>query len=111
MIMGHDEPWDAEGRYYFYALLAAGFVSSLFLARAFWVAPIGVFVGQLLFCIYLAEPDGVALWPLGMIVAILYCSVALVGGLAGAVFTWIVSIVLGIVRLFKTWKRPKKAAI
>ena len=49
MFTGHEEPWDAEFRYYVGVLFLGGFVAAIFLPKAFWVAPIGVYVGQLLY--------------------------------------------------------------
>ena len=61
VITGHTEPWDVEGRYYLGALAVAGFVASLALPKAFWVAPIGVVVGQLLYGLYFLEPEALAI--------------------------------------------------
>jgi hypothetical protein len=65
-ITGQDEPWDADGRYYVWALFAAGFVATVFLPKAFWVAPIGVCMGQLLYGWYLIAPECDALRLLGI---------------------------------------------
>lgn len=95
---GHDEPWDADGRYYVGTLFAAGFAATLFLPKAFWVAPIGVYVGQLLFGLYLYEPEGTSLWPLGMVLAVFYGLAALAGAMACAILIWLVHLLANMYR-------------
>ena len=85
ILSGQVEPWDAEGKYYLQALFVAGFLAAAFSPRAFWVAPIGIYIGQLLYCLYLYEPEGTTYWPLSMVLAVFYCVAALVGALAGAI--------------------------
>ena len=94
MFTGQEEPWDAEGRYYVGALFVAGFVATVFLPKAFWVAPIGVYVGQLLFGLYLYEPEGATLWPLGIVLAVFYCVAALAGALACAILMWLIRVLV-----------------
>jgi len=94
MFTGHDEPWDADGRYYVGTLFVAGFVAAVFLPKALWVAPIGVYVGQLLFGLYVYEPEGGTLWPLGMLLAVFYCAAALAGALACAMLMWLVHLLV-----------------
>jgi len=106
MFTEFPEPWDAGFKYYGGALFAAGFVAAVFLPKAFWVAPIGVYVGQLVYCLYVYEPEGVSLWPLGMVLAVFYCVAALVGALACAVFVWLIRSAIGVLR-FVTGSRKQ----
>jgi hypothetical protein len=85
MFTGHVEPWDAGGRYYLGALFFAGFVAAMFLPKAFWVAPIGVYVGQILYGVYLCNPDELTFWPLRMTLAVVECLAALAGALTCAI--------------------------
>jgi len=110
LCTGHDEPWDAGGRYYVGSLFVAGFVASFFLPKAFWVAPIGLYMGQLLFGLYLYEPEGATLWPFGMVLAIIYCLAALAGALACAVLMWVVRLMVNAYRfVLGPRKRTEKA--
>jgi len=88
----------------------AGFVASFFLPKAFWVAPIGLYMGQLLFGLYLYEPEGATLWPFGMVLAIIYCLAALAGALACAVLMWVVRLMVNAYRfVLGPRKRTEKA--
>ena len=87
-------------------LFAAGCVAATFLPKAFWVAPIGVYVGQLLFALYLFEPEGTAFWPLGMILAVFYCAAALAGAAAGAILMTLLGALLAVLRFLLRWRRP-----
>lgn len=79
------EPWDAEGKFYLQALFLSGFLAAVFSPRAFWVAPIGIYAGQLLYGLYLYEPSGTTIWPLQMVLAVLYSVAALIGAFCGAI--------------------------
>lgn len=106
---GAKEPWYAEGRYYLVALFLTGAVSSVFLPRAFWVAPLGAYLGQLLYGVFLYEPDGVSFWPIGMVLALFYSVSTLAGGLAGALGMWALGICLGMLQ-FLFGRRKRKSA-
>jgi hypothetical protein len=106
VLTGHEEPWDAEGRYYIWALFVAGAVATVFLPKAFWVAPIGLYVGQLVYGLYLYEPVGASLWPLGMVLAVFYCLAALAGALACAVLLWLIGLPVRVVRF--VLRRPQQ---
>jgi hypothetical protein len=108
MLTGHIEPWDVPGKFYPGMLFAAGFVAAAFLPKAFWVAPIGVYVGQLLYTVYLFDPHDGALWPLGMIIAVIYCAAALAGAASCAVFLGLTGMLLAILRFLVGWWRPIK---
>jgi hypothetical protein len=99
-LTGEAEPWDAQGRHYLGALFFAGAVAAAFLPKAFWLAPIGVYVGQLLYGIYLFEPKDGSLWPLGMVLAAFYCVAALAGALASAILIWLIRVLLAVCRFF-----------
>jgi hypothetical protein len=102
-ITGEAEPWDAEGRYYVGALFFAGAVATVFLPKAFWVAPTGVYVGQLLYGLYLYKPADARLWPLGLVFAAFYSVAALVGALACALVMWLIHVLLAVFRLVLGW--------
>jgi hypothetical protein len=104
-LTGKPEPWDAEGRYYLGALFVAGAFATVFLPKAFWLAPIGVYVGQLLFCLYVYDPEGASLWPLGMVLAVFYCIAALAGALACALLMWLIRVLVAAVRFVLRWRR------
>ncbi|MCH5372808.1 MAG: hypothetical protein JJ992_02440 [Planctomycetes bacterium] len=105
MFTGKAEPWDAAGRYYVWALFAAGAASTIFLPKAFWLAPIAVYVGQLLFCLYIYEPEGASLWPLGMVVAVFYGVAALAGALGCALLMWLIHVLVSVCRFVLRWRR------
>ena len=46
-LVGHREPWDADGLYYVAALLVAGAVAGLFAPKPLWAHYVGALVGQL----------------------------------------------------------------
>jgi hypothetical protein len=107
VLTGHEEPWDAEGRYYVWALFVAGAVATGFLPKAFWVAPIGVYVGQLLYGLYLYEPATASMWPLGMVLAVFYSLAALAGALACAVLLWLIGLPIRVATFFL--RRPSQS--
>ena len=49
MVTGHVEPWDADGVYYFAALLLAGLVSGFVSPKSTWTLYLGSIVGQSLY--------------------------------------------------------------
>ncbi len=100
IVTGQPKPLDAPGSYYVGSLFVAGLIVALIAPRAFWTAPFTVFLGQLLYCLYLFPSEQNTLWPLDMVVAFVYCLVTLAGGAAGAVFLWVGSCVLAITRFF-----------
>ncbi len=110
LFTGHAEPWDAEGRYYVGALFVAGFIATIFLPKAFWVAPIGVYVGQLLYGVYLYDPESASLWPLGMVLAVFYCVAAFAGALACAMSMWLIHFVLRTFRFVLGLRKQAKNA-
>jgi hypothetical protein len=91
-LAGEAEPWDAEGRYYVWALFLAGAVATVFLPKAFWLAPVGVYVGQLLYGLYLYQPEDGSLWPLGLVFAAFYSVAAMGGALACVVLMWLIHV-------------------
>jgi hypothetical protein len=98
VITGQAEPWHADGQYYFWALFVAGFAATCFLPRAFWLAPLGVVVGQLLYGWYLELlVNDLHGWLVTGIVVV-YSGVALAGALTGAILSWILRLPVGVVR-------------
>lgn len=86
-MTGRAEPWDAPGMYYPAALLIAGLIGG-FLVPAHWgEVAVGVFTGQALVLLgrAMSEPGNGGLWPLGMVLLVLYSLLALLGcGLGSA---------------------------
>ena len=109
LITGHDVPWDDEEYYYLGSLAVAGLVASLFLAKAFWVAPIGVFAGQVTYAVYFHEPSKPLIWPLVIVTLLVYSSAAMFGSFVGAFMVWIISLLTGIVRFFTSYGKDKQA--
>jgi hypothetical protein len=107
VLTGHEEPWDAEGRYYVWALFVAGVIATVFLPKAFWVAPIGVYIGQLVYGSYLYEPASASMWPLGMVLAVFYSIAALAGALTCAVLLWLIGLPVKVAKFFL--RRPSQA--
>jgi hypothetical protein len=108
VFTGHDEPWDAEGRYYVWALLVAGAVATISRPKAFLLAPVGVCIGQLLYCRTFFEAEADGLWLLGMMLIVVYSVVALVGAVGCAILMWLLRLPFGLVRFgLRRRKRPK----
>jgi hypothetical protein len=81
-----------------WALFTAGFMATVFLPKAFWLAPIGVCIGQLLYGWYFVEPQADALRLVGMVLMVVY-SVAPLGGAVGcAILIWLIRFPLGVLR-------------
>ena len=70
------------------------------------MAPIGVYFGQLVYGLYLYEPVGTSLWPLGMVLAVFYSIAALAGALACAVLLWLIGFPVRVVRF--VLRRPQQ---
>jgi peptidoglycan/LPS O-acetylase OafA/YrhL len=84
-VTGHREPWDAEGGYYFTALLLAGVLGGLVLPEYWGSLVIGIFAGQAAVLLggVVAEPASGGLWPLGLVVLAFYSVLGLVGAAIG----------------------------
>ncbi|NNE91579.1 MAG: hypothetical protein HKN23_08025 [Verrucomicrobiales bacterium] len=85
-IAGAAEPWDASNPYFPTALFLAGLVSAIPGPRFFWIAPIGLYVGQVAF-LFLTGSTG-PLIVIGLVMLMFFTLV----GLAGSAVT------------FATWK-------
>ncbi|MEW6681316.1 MAG: hypothetical protein AB1451_00125 [Nitrospirota bacterium] len=48
-LVGHPEPWDADGPFYLLALVTAGSFAGLLAPRPLWAHYIGAFAGQLIY--------------------------------------------------------------
>ena len=55
-LTGQREPFDAPGPYYLVAMFLAGVVAALAAPRFWWVAVIGIFLGERLYA-YIALPE------------------------------------------------------
>ncbi len=90
-MTGEFEPWDAKGGYYTGSLFLAGVVAALLSPRHFWLAPVGVYIGQFVYLFtHWTEPG--PFWPLGMAFGVVFC---------GLTF-------LGAVIVYAFWRRFKK---
>ncbi|KXK14915.1 MAG: hypothetical protein UZ18_ATM001001621 [Armatimonadetes bacterium OLB18] len=47
LLVGHSEPWDADGYFYVLALIIAGLLAGLLAPRPLWAHYVGALVGQL----------------------------------------------------------------
>lgn len=45
-VIGHQEPWDGDGTYYFVALLVTGIAAGMISPKPVWALYTGVFIGQ-----------------------------------------------------------------
>lgn len=97
-ITGELEPWDSESWYYLGGLFAAGFLATLLRPKVFLAAPLGVFVGQILFLNYFYDPPTASFLPLGFVFAFVYSVAALGGAVTAALIAWISGMSLGAVR-------------
>jgi hypothetical protein len=83
-LVGHREPWDADGQFYVFALAIAGFVAGLLVPRPLWAQYLGAFVGQLVYELLFLRVGALAL--LGVVFLLGYSLVYL---LAAAVAGYI----------------------
>jgi len=78
-ITSEIEPWDAKGIYYLLSLFLAGAAASLLSPRHFWLAPVGVYIGQFVYVFaHMTEPS--PFWPIGMMFGAVYSGLSLLGG-------------------------------
>mgnify|MGYP001563853319 CR=1 FL=1 len=87
MLAGHREPWDAQGPYYMVSLFIAGLVPALIEPKRFWVWPIGVYLGQVLFIIgasFLLPYAGANLAAAGIVIMVFYMVPTVIGAAIGA---------------------------
>ena len=85
VFTGELEPWDGSMGYYALALALAGFLAALILPRRFWLAPVGVYLGQVAYLL-LFLPKG-PLMVVGLVFLVGYSLLAL-GGSALAYLLW-----------------------
>lgn len=92
LITGHEEAFDA-GAYYWIALLAAGMIPALLEPRRFYIWPLPVIGGQILFTLpaTLNSPFG----PLGWIFILILSPVIFVGSFVGFLTMKVVSRIKG----------------
>ena len=79
------EPWDAPLGYYIAALIVTGFVAALLSPRHFWLAPVGIYLGQSVYAVAFL-PTGPML-PFGLVLGLGFCILALAGAV-GAFGVW-----------------------
>lgn len=49
-IAGHIEPWDADSACYMVALFFGGYMATLIHPPSWWLASLGIYVGQVAYC-------------------------------------------------------------
>jgi hypothetical protein len=76
-VTGKREPWDSPSYYYVVALFLAGFVAALPYPRAFWIAAVGVYVGQFAYAFAVIGFSPLAV--VGVVFGLFYCVIAVVG--------------------------------
>jgi hypothetical protein len=57
-LSGKDEPWDASLPTYFISMLIGGFVFAAICPRRFWVSVVGVYIGQIAYCLAFLDVQG-----------------------------------------------------
>jgi hypothetical protein len=57
-LTGHKEPWDASSPMYFLSLLIGGFSLAMICPRLFWVPVLGIYFGQVAYCLFFQEVYG-----------------------------------------------------
>jgi hypothetical protein len=85
---GEAEPWDSANGYYPLSLLLSGILIGFLGKGKPWLWPIGIYLGQLLYCtvkaIFFSRGTGVNFFfPIGMIFMLKYCIIAFIGSLVG----------------------------
>ena len=93
-VTGVLEPCDASGPYYWRCLAAGGFLCALVCPRCWFLAPLGIYVGQVAYCemIYLPSlrPGDPVLLPAFIGVAVF----GLFPAIAGAVLAFVVYLII-----------------
>lgn len=81
ILVGETEPWDSEGIYYVAGLFLAGAFGAAADPNRFWLAPLGVFLGQAAYLgiLFLARPHPLAI--IGLVVLAAYSFVPACGSL------------------------------
>ena len=88
-ITGMREPFDSPGFYYFVATFIAGVLAALPAPRYWWIAPVGIFVGERLYAfVMLPETRGWLLFGIIMNLLFLTWLPAAVGALIVFVVNW-----------------------
>jgi hypothetical protein len=83
-ITGEIEPWDSQAGYYSISLIAIGFVAACVCPRLFWLAPIGLFLGQILYMEMMYDPGpGPIIMPSWLGVPFFSAIPAFIGAFAG----------------------------
>lgn len=82
-LMGHVEPWDAEGVYYPVTLFVSGLVLGVIGPRAIWAHAVGIVIGQFLYMLIFL-PIG-PLMVLGVLFLFVYSLLTLAGAGFGSV--------------------------
>ena len=89
-VTGAVEPWDASGSYYWWCLAAGGFLCALVCPRCWFLAPLGIYVGQIA---YMETIYGPSLRPGDPVFLPAFIAVAVFGmlpALVGAVLAFVV---------------------
>jgi hypothetical protein len=81
-LTGHPEPWDAEGLFYFAALIVAGAIAGGLAPRALWAHYLGAVFGQLAYELIFLKPG--PLFLVGAVFLLGYAFLFLLGAALGA---------------------------
>ena len=88
-LTGHKEPWDASLPTYLLSMLIGSFILAAICPRLFWVPVVGIYIGQVAYCL-------VFLYPHGAMIILVFLSVAFFGvppALVGAIIAYAVSLI------------------
>lgn len=95
VFTGNDEPWDSYSSYYYIGLFLAALVPGLIgNLKQFWIWPIGVCAGELLFVVVksLSEsnPELLVMLPMTILFTLVGSLPAWIGSLVGAVLAFLI---------------------
>ncbi len=79
LILGHKEPWDASMPFYLIAILTFGALASIPSPKNYLVGPTFIYIGQ--FTYIFTVHGGGNLWPIALVLGIIYTIPALIGSL------------------------------
>ncbi len=87
-LTGEKEPWDAETNFYYWYVLAVGFIAGIAVPRWFWGCPIGIYLGQSFAAVFTLKLGSTA--PVGFVIFLpMIFIIAGTGWLAGAGIRWL----------------------
>ena len=81
-ITGHEEPWDADGIFYFGALLATGLIAGVVTPKPLWAHYFGSFIGQLSYGLLFLKVGPLVF--VGVVFLLAYCLLFVAAAFAAA---------------------------